>query len=460
MSKKHTTLNASIIDTRRPTVAGADRHPGWHALRKIAARITTPLLPDDYLHLANPLWSARELRGRILGVRRETEDSATLFIKPGWGFSFDYQPGQYISSRRLAWWTGALTLGVAKIIENMEIGHNVMHGQWDWMNDPEIHSSTWEWDMSGSSKHWRYTHNFVHHKYTNILGMDDDVGYGMLRVTRDQRWKRYNIFNVVWNTILAIGFEWGVALQHLEIGKIFKGRADREAAKTRLREFSAKAGRQVFKDYVAFPALTSLSPGATYRSTLTANVVANVIRNVWSNAVIFCGHFPDGAEKFTKTDMIGEPKGQWYLRQMLGSANFNAGPALRFMSGNLCHQIEHHLYPDLPSNRLHEISVRVREVCDRYDLPYTTGSFLVQYGKTWRTLAKLSLPDKYLRDNADDAPETRSERMFAGLGPGFAGADPVTGRRRGLKTAIAAVRGRRRSKRMAKSVTEPDDLAA
>lgn len=74
MSKKHTTLNASIIDTRRPTVAGADRHPGWHALRKIAARITTPLLPDDYLHLANPLWSARELRGRILGSaeRRKT----------------------------------------------------------------------------------------------------------------------------------------------------------------------------------------------------------------------------------------------------------------------------------------------------------------------------------------------------------------------------------------------------
>ncbi|QUR66644.1 fatty acid desaturase family protein [Mycobacterium spongiae] len=351
------------------------------------------------------------------------------------------------SSRRSAWWAGTATLGVAKIVENMEIGHNVMHGQWDWMNDPEIHSSTWEWDMSGSAKHWRYTHNFVHHKYTNILGMDDDVGYGMLRVTRDQRWKRYNILNLVWNTILAISFEWGVALQHLEIGKIFKGRADRDAAKIRLREFSAKAGRQVFKDYVAFPALTSLSPGATYKSTLTANAVANVMRNVWSNAVIFCGHFPDGAEKFTKTDMIGETKGQWYLRQMLGSANFEAGPTLRFMSGNLCHQIEHHLYPDLPSNRLAEISVRVRELCDKYDLPYTTGSFLVQYGKTWRTLAKLSLPNKYLIDDAHDAPETRSEHMFADLEPGFAGADPETGRRRGLKTAIATVRGWRRGKR-------------
>ncbi|OBI51281.1 ferredoxin reductase [Mycobacterium sp. E787] len=96
MSKKYAPITANVVDTKRPVVAGADRHPGWHALRKLAARITTPLLPDDYLRLANPLWSARELRGRIVEVRRETEDSATLVIKPGWGFSFDYQPGQYI----------------------------------------------------------------------------------------------------------------------------------------------------------------------------------------------------------------------------------------------------------------------------------------------------------------------------------------------------------------------------
>jgi linoleoyl-CoA desaturase len=227
-----------------------------------------------------------------------------------------------------------------------------------------------------------------------------------------------------------------------------------------VREFGVKAGHQVAKDYVVWPALTSLSPGATYTSTLKANAVANVIRNVWANAVIFCGHFPDGAEKFTKTDMVGESKGQWYLRQMLGSANFEGGPALRFMSGNLCHQIEHHLYPDLPSNRLHEISHRVREVCDKYDLPYTTGSFLVQYGKTWRTIAKLSLPDKYLRDTADDAPETRSERMFTELETGFGVTDPATGRRRGLKTAIATVRGWRRAKRAEKQAEKRDDLAA
>src|SRR6201997_1631887 len=366
------------------------------------------------------------------------------------------------SSKRSAWWAGTVTLGLAKIIENMEIGHNVMHGQWNWMNDPEIHSSTWEWDMTGTSKHWRFTHNFQHHKYTNILGMDDDVGYTVLRVTRDQPWEPYNVGNLLFNTILALGFEWGIGLQPIEFGKVFTDGPDRETTVLQVREFATKAGRQVVKDYVAFPALTSLSPAASYKSTLKANIVANVIRNIWANAVIFCGHFPDGAEKFTKSDMEGETKGVWYLRQMLGSANIDGGPVMDFMTGNLSYQIEHHLYPDLPSNRLAEISVRVRQVCDKYDLPYTTGSFLVQYGKAWRTIAKLSLPNKYLSATRDDAPETCSEQMFAELEPGFAGTDPATGRRRGLKSAIAAVRAWRRDKRATKAAASDadDGLAA
>ena len=160
-----------------------------------------------------------------------------------------------------------------------------------------------------SSKHWRFTHNFMHHKYTNILGMDDDVGYGVIRRSPGtSRWKPFNLYgNLLFNTLLAIGFEWGVGLQHLEIGKIFKGpRQPAGDAQARLREFGAKAGSQVFKDYVAYPAVTSLSPRATYRSTLTANAVANVIRNVWANAVIFCGHFP--------TAQTNSPRPTWSVR--------------------------------------------------------------------------------------------------------------------------------------------------
>jgi len=339
-------------------------------------------------------------------------------------------------SKRVAWWAGTASLSLAKIIENMEIAHNVLHGQWDWMNDPEIHSSTWEWDMVGVSKHWRITHNVAHHKYTNILGMDDDVGYGVLRVTRDESWKPRNLLNLVINAVLALQFEWGIALQHLELRKIGDPET-RDAAVVRLTELSTKAARQLAKDYAVYPASTALSPKAGFGSTLRANLTANVIRNIWANAVIFCGHFPDGAEKFSLGDLAAEGRGQWYLRQMLGSANIDAGPVLAFLTGNLAYQIEHHLYPDLPSRRLAEISARVRQVCEKYDLPYTSGPLPVQYSKTWRTIAKLSLPDRFLRDSADDAPETRSERMFDVLAPAE--------RPRGLKTALAAVRRRRRA---------------
>ncbi|MGB3698051.1 MAG: fatty acid desaturase [Gordonia sp. (in: high G+C Gram-positive bacteria)] len=353
--------------------------------------------------------------------------------------------------KRSLWWAGAATLGVAKIVENMELGHNVMHGQWDWMNDPEVHSTTWEWDNTGPSAHWKHTHNFIHHKYTNVLGMDDDVGYGLLRVTRDQRWKPFYLGNVFYNTLLALGFEYGVAAQHLELGKKRKTQEAKDEFRKDLRDVGLKIGRQAGKDYVVYPAIVGAATGSrrAARKAATANLMANVIRNVWTNAVIFCGHFPDGAEKFTKRDMENESRGEWYLRQMLGSANFRSGPALAFMSGNLSYQIEHHIFPDLPSNRLAEISVRVQALCAKYDLPYTTGSFPLQYAKSWRTIAKLSLPNQYLTATVDDAPETASEQRFKDAPEArlVSTVDPVTGRRNGLKTAITGLRDRRRSRR-------------
>ena len=321
------------------------------------------------------------------------------------------------SRRRPLWWFGTVALGLAKIVENMEIGHNVMHGQWDWMNDPEIHSSAWEWDNTSVAAHWRHQHNYLHHKYTNIVGLDEDVGYGVVRVTRDEPWKPSHLGNLIWNSLLAALFEYGVAFQHISPNAAAGMEAKpaswyvSEEGKQKVKEVALKVGRQLGKDYVFFPALT----GGAFKSTLTANALANVIRNFWSNAVIFCGHFPDGAEKFTTAEIENETQGQWYLRQMLGSANFTGGPAMRFLSGNLCHQIEHHLYPDMPSNRLHEVSKRVRQICEKYDLPYTTGSFAKQYFLTWRTIAKLSLPNRFLAATSDNAPETSSELRFRGL---------------------------------------------
>ena len=332
----------------------------------------------------------------------------------------------FASSSRIARYAGTAMLASAKIIENMELGHNVIHGQWDWMNDPEIHSTEWEWDTTCPSSQWKYSHNFVHHKYTNVVGLDSDVGYGIMRVTRDEPWERWMIGNPIYNILLGTFFEWGVAAHHIEVDKIRTKEKTWAEARKDMRVMGKKISKQVGKDYIVFPALT----GTNWKHTLKCNAVANFIRNYWSYMVIFCGHFPDGAEKFTVEEFENETRGEWYLRQMLGSANFHAGPIMAFMSGNLCYQIEHHLFPDLPSNRYAEMSVRIREICEKYDLPYTTGPLLRQYWQSFWTILKLALPDKYLKAPSDDAPETASERRFGRV-------QPTPGMpKRGLRTAI------------------------
>ncbi len=296
----------------------------------------------------------------------------------------------FASSLPPAWAAGTAMLGLSKILENMEIGHNVMHGQWDWMNDPEIHSGTWEWDTTCPAEGWKHSHNYVHHTFTNVLGKDNDVGYGILRVTSDQKWSPLNLGQPLYNALLALLFEWGVALHDLDIEAIRQRRKDPKETLRQLKVIGRKVGRQVGKDYVVFPLLS----GPAFLSTLTANATANVIRNLWSYFIIFCGHFPDGAEKFSEEQLEHEDRGEWYLRQLLGSANFEGGRLLHILSGSLGYQIEHHLFPDLPSNRYPQIAERVRALCERYDLPYTTGPLLRQYGQTLRTIFRLSLPGR------------------------------------------------------------------
>jgi fatty acid desaturase len=301
-----------------------------------------------------------------------------------------------------AWVAGTAMLATGKILENMEIGHNVMHGQWDWMNDPEIHSGTWEWDNTCPAEQWKHSHNFVHHTFTNVLGKDNDVGYGILRVTRDQKWHPVNLGQPVYYALLALLFEWGVALHDLDIAAIRRRQKDANLLKRQLRGIWHKVSRQVAKDYVVFPVLS----GPNFLTTLTANFSANIVRNLWSNIIIFCGHFPDGAEKFTEDELDGESKAEWYLRQLLGSANFEGSRLLHVMSGSLGYQIEHHLFPDLPSNRYPEIGERVRALCEKYDLPYTTGPLYRQYGQTLRTILRLSLPTAA---GPSEGPEPESE---------------------------------------------------
>ncbi|MFG3689777.1 fatty acid desaturase family protein [Micromonospora sp. NPDC047740] len=290
-----------------------------------------------------------------------------------------------------AWIVGTAGLAVAKILENMEIGHNVLHGQWDWMRDPKIHSTTWEWDHVTPAEQWKHSHNELHHRYTNVLGKDNDLGYGIMRVDEDQPWSKGHLGQPFYNLINACFFEYGIAAYDLELGKnLSDGGHKTSEFRARARAVGRKIRRQVLKDYVVHPLLS----GPSFLSTLAATFTANLIRNVWSHSVIMCGHFPSGVETFEKTSIEGETKGEWYLRQMLGSANISGSRLLHIMTGNLSHQIEHHLFPDLPSNRYGEIAPQVRALFDRYGLKYTTGSMPKQVASAWWKVIRLSFPNR------------------------------------------------------------------
>lgn len=323
---------------------------------------------------------------------------AALFFLPAWGHA-------------LASWTGTLgllglgtlMLGIAKILENMEIAHNVLHAQWDWMKDSAIQSNTWEWDNMSPSDRWMHSHNVVHHTWTNVLEKDLDVGYGILRVTTLQPWKWKYLPQPIYAFLLMMLFEEGVALHEQALMDWIEGRKKFSEIKPVMGRVMRKAGRQVLKDYIMWPLLALLvawpisyyvpaSPWLAFGLVAGANAIANIIRNIWAFAIIFCGHFPAGVHNFTPEQVEGETRAHWYLRQLLGSANIGGGKIFHILSGNLSHQIEHHLFPDMCSNRYPEVAPRVQALCVRYGLPYNTGSMTRQFGTTVWKILRLSLP--------------------------------------------------------------------
>ena len=321
-----------------------------------------------------------------------------LFLLPAWGHAL------------ASWWTclgaiglGTFMLGIAKILENMEIAHNVLHAQWDWMKDPEIQSNTWEWDTMSPSDRWMHSHNVVHHTWTNVLEKDLDVGYGIMRVTPMQQWRPFYLLQPFFFVTLMLLFEEGVALHEQALIDHLQGKKKIREVLPLFKRIGRKVWRQVVKDYIAWPGAALLvaipisfyvpaSPWLAFGLVAGANAIANVMRNIWAFMIIFCGHFPAGVHNFTVEQVEGETRARWYLRQLLGSCNIQGGKLFHVLSGNLSHQIEHHLFPDLCSNRYPEVAPRVRALADRYGLPYNTGSLTRQFGTTWLKNLRLAFP--------------------------------------------------------------------
>ena len=291
------------------------------------------------------------------------------------------------------WIIGVLSLATAKILDNMEIGHNVMHGQYDWMNDKFINSKAYEWDIACDGDSWHRTHNYEHHTYTNIIGKDRDFGYGLLRLSNDFRWRVKNLWQFATYLILSVLFQWGVSYHELAAERVFLGKKKRgrdsgvNHSELKKRFFS-KGARQLVKDYVLFPLLA----GPFFLWVFTGNLIANLLRNLWTSTIIFCGHFTEHAQTFTQEECANESQGMWYSRQALGSSNLQGSNWFHILTGHLSFQIEHHLFPDMPAKRYREVAPKVRAIFDQHGIYYNTGSFVRQYATVVKRILRYSFP--------------------------------------------------------------------
>jgi len=260
--------------------------------------------------------------------------------------------------------------------------------------------------MATPAEQWKHSHNELHHTYTNVIGKDNDLGYGIMRVDEEQPWHPFFLLQPFWNLVNACIFEYAIAAYDLELGRNLRIPKERRSAefKAAVKGVKKKIRNQATKDYLVHP-LLSLSTGS-FLPTLAANFTANLVRNLWSHSTIMCGHFPEGVETFEKKSIDGESRGEWYVRQMLGSANISGSKALHMMSGNLSHQIEHHLFPDLPSNRYAEVAPQVKALFEKYDLNYHAAPLPKQVYSAWHKVVRLSLPNGWLATtNAKNLPQ-------------------------------------------------------
>lgn len=355
-------------------------------LRPRASRDLFGLQADDVERLGAELDNLHRVLAHSLGTRDATYIRRAIAAQRALDVIARITIG--MTRTRVGWLLGTAGLALAKIIENMEIGHNVMHGQWDWMNDPEIHSTTWEWDMVSVSQHWRHSHNYLHHVNTNIAGVDDDLGFGVMHVTTDRPWRPLDLAQPARAALLAVLFEWGIALQGYYAARDSAPTPELRAEAKR--KLLRKIRNQCTKDYLWYPLLST----TRWRRTLTANATANVLRNIWAYIVIMCGHIPSDAARFTASAARSETRGAWYARQMAGSSDFRAGPILGFLTGHLSHQIEHHLFPTLPSSRLDEAKKAIEQICNNHSVPLPTSSFLHQVVDSHRPVIALARPPR------------------------------------------------------------------
>ena len=289
----------------------------------------------------------------------------------------------HVSPEPITFSLGVLALFVHKQLQAAEIGHTSLHGVYDKLEGAEkFASKSFRWDVPIDEESWRGGHNVRHHGNTNVAGKDPDIHFGMARLTTQTPHRWFNFLQLPFVAfVLAPNFTFLMNLHFTGLYDVFFDNGlpqkldvlpdrSKKSVTSALRKSLRKWAPYYLKNYVFFPLLA----GPMFWKVLLGNWMAETLRDVYSFATIFCGHVGEHVASYpvgTKT----QSKGQWYAMQVEASNDFEVSRPLSILCGGLDRQIEHHLFPTLPPDRLREIAPEVRAICKKYGVDYKTSSW-------------------------------------------------------------------------------------
>lgn len=280
----------------------------------------------------------------------------------------------HVSVDPVTFGVGVGALWVHKQLQAIEIGHTVLHGAYDRLEEGggAFHSSTFRWDIPIDETAWRDGHNFRHHGHTNIAGRDPDIEFGPVRLTSETPWAPHHR----WQTLFAVGplatnF---TLLMNVHFNGLYQEINDPAHTGSSVRAAWRRTRRKYLpyylRNYVFFPALA----GPFFPKVLLGNWMAETMRDVYSAATIYCGHVGPEVRCYP-VGTRAKSRAEWYAMQVEATNNFEVSGPISVLCGGLNLQIEHHLFPTLPPQRLRAIAPEVRAICERHGISYRSSSW-------------------------------------------------------------------------------------
>ncbi len=304
----------------------------------------------------------------------------------------------------LTWSAGVLALWLHHQLDTTEIGHAALHGCWDGLKGAEeFYSDSFRWNSPVEEKSWKREHNQLHHYYTNIVGRDPDLNYGSLRVADQTRWIPYHLIQITQFFWTAPLFLWVIGayatgltdLTHPPKSDTYANILPDKKLKTIFQAVAQSSKKMVpyfFYHFGFWPLLA----GPFWWKVLAGNLTADMLRSIYTCATIYAGHFGDDLKYYDKS-FKPKGRGEWYKSQIETAHDYDVPKLISLLCGALDFQIEHHLFPKLPPNRLREISTRVQEICERYGVHYQKAGWGKTLKRALLRIGKMSVPPQTLK---------------------------------------------------------------